>query len=186
MFFIFTWSLDLAESRCSNHKILRGLRTSSSEGWKNENGYFLRICLMFIFIWKTERNKVWWGTGRERDRQTQNPNQAPGSKLSAQSSTQGSNSQTVRSWLELNSDAQLTEPPRCPENGYFLKCHLYQQFFMFWGSFCLSSNSKKGERQERNETVVYFDGWLVGMEEPHFSIVANWKGSFWCLCMLYC
>ena len=35
--------------------------------------------------------------GRVRDRETQNLKQAPGSELPAQSLTQGSNSQTVRS-----------------------------------------------------------------------------------------
>ena len=34
---------------------------------------------------------------RERDRDTQNPKQVPGSELSAQSPTWGSNPQTVRS-----------------------------------------------------------------------------------------
>ena len=34
---------------------------------------------------------------RERERETQNPRQAPGSELSAQSLMQGSNPQTVRS-----------------------------------------------------------------------------------------
>ena len=43
--------------------------------------------------------------GAERERETQNPKQAPGSELSAQSPTQGSNPQTVRSWPELKSDA---------------------------------------------------------------------------------
>ena len=33
----------------------------------------------------------------QREGETQNPKQAPGSKLSAQSQTQGSNPQTVRS-----------------------------------------------------------------------------------------
>ena len=35
--------------------------------------------------------------GAQRERETQNPKQAPGSKLSAQSLTWGSNSQTVGS-----------------------------------------------------------------------------------------
>ena len=37
------------------------------------------------------------GEGAERERETQNPKQAPGSELSAQSPTQGSNSETARS-----------------------------------------------------------------------------------------
>ena len=38
-----------------------------------------------------------------------------GSVLTAESSMWGSNSRTVRSWSELKSDAQPTEPPRGPE-----------------------------------------------------------------------
>ena len=41
----------------------------------------------------------------QRERETQNPKQAPGSELSAQSPMQGSNSKTVRSWSELKLDA---------------------------------------------------------------------------------
>ena len=37
-----------------------------------------------------------------------------GSELSAQSPTWGSNSRTARSWPELKSDTQPTEPPRRP------------------------------------------------------------------------
>ena len=46
---------------------------------------------MFLFIAVRERQGVSRG-GAERERETQNPKQAPGSKLSAQSPTQGSNS----------------------------------------------------------------------------------------------
>ena len=40
-----------------------------------------------------------------------------GSALTAQSPTRGLNSRTGRSPPELKSDAQLTEPPRCPQEG---------------------------------------------------------------------
>ena len=51
---------------------------------------------MFIFIFEREREAEYeQGRGRERD--TQNLKQAPGSDLSAQSPTWGSNSSTVRS-----------------------------------------------------------------------------------------
>ena len=50
----------------------------------------------------------------QRERETQNPKQAPGSELSAQSPMQRLNSQTARSWPEPKLDAQLTEPPRRP------------------------------------------------------------------------
>ena len=58
------------------------------------------------------------GGGAERE--TQNPKQAPGSKLSAQSPMQGLNSQTARSLPEPKSDAQPTEPPRRPTKERFI------------------------------------------------------------------
>ena len=51
------------------------------------------VCL---FLRERDRARVWEGQ-RERGRETQNLKQAPGSELSAQSLTQGSNSRTVRS-----------------------------------------------------------------------------------------
>ena len=75
---------------------------------------------MFIYFW--ERQSV-SGGGAERERETQNPKQVPGSELSAESPTRGSNSQTARSWPELKSDAQLIEPPRSPSTVYLLISH---------------------------------------------------------------
>ena len=46
------------------------------------------IFLMFIFIFERERDRDRAQAGEE---QKENPKQAPGSKLSAQSPTQGSN-----------------------------------------------------------------------------------------------
>ena len=72
--------------------------------------------------------------GAERERETQNLTQAPGSELSAQSPTWGLNSRTVRSWLELKSDAQPTEPPRCPDIIFkldFLET-TFSLVFVFW------------------------------------------------------
>ena len=45
---------------------------------------------MFIFIFETERQGMSRG-GAERERETQNPKQAPGSEPSAQSLIQGLN-----------------------------------------------------------------------------------------------
>ena len=64
--------------------------------------YFFSIFLMFIFARERERERErerasMSGGGAERARETQNPKQAPSSELSAQSPTQGSNSQTARS-----------------------------------------------------------------------------------------
>ena len=50
------------------------------------------VSYLFLRQGETEHEQ-----GRVRERETQNPKQAPGSELSAQSPTQGSNSQTARS-----------------------------------------------------------------------------------------
>ena len=55
----------------------------------------------------------------QRERETQNRKQAPGSEPSAQSPTRGSNPWTTRSQPEPKSDAQPTEPPRRPYITYF-------------------------------------------------------------------
>ena len=77
---------------------------------------------MFIYFW--DRDRAWVGEGL-RERETQNPKQAPGSELSAQSPTQGSNSQTVRSWPEPKSVAQPTEPPRRPSHIFLFACFVF-------------------------------------------------------------
>ena len=55
---------------------------------------------MFIYFFEIETECE---QGRGRERETQNPKQAPGSELLAQSPTRGSNSRTVRSRPELKS-----------------------------------------------------------------------------------
>ena len=80
---------------------------------------------MFIYFWHRERDRAWVGQGAERERETQNQKQAPGSELSAQSPMQGSNSQTARSWPELKSNAQPTEPPRRPREVILIKYHIW-------------------------------------------------------------
>ena len=54
----------------------------------------------------------------QRERETQNLKQVPGSELSAQSPTRGSNPPTARSRPEPKSVAQLTEPSRHPLNTF--------------------------------------------------------------------
>ena len=55
----------------------------------------LNFFLMFIYFW--ERDRVWAGE-EQRERETQNLKQAPGSELSAKSRTPGLNPGTLRSW----------------------------------------------------------------------------------------
>ena len=59
---------------------------------------FLIFFSMYLF-WQRQRE---WGRGKERGRQ-QNPKQAPGSELSAQSPTRGSNPQDreIMTWAEV-------------------------------------------------------------------------------------
>ena len=52
--------------------------------------------ILKIFVFERERENMSGGMA-EREREIQNPKQAPGSEPSAQSPTQGSNSQTTRS-----------------------------------------------------------------------------------------
>ena len=55
------------------------------------------IFLILIYLtFERERENTSWG-GTQRERETQNPKQAPGSELSVQSPIRGSNSQPVRS-----------------------------------------------------------------------------------------
>ena len=53
-----------------------------------------KIFNVYLFLRETETEHEW---GRGGERETKNLKQAPGSELSAQSLTRGSNSQTVRS-----------------------------------------------------------------------------------------
>ena len=73
--------------------------------------------------------------GRVRERETQNPKQAPGSEPSAQSPTRGSNSRTAKLWPEPKSAAQPTEPPRRPQKKMF-KYHMLSLFLPFTFAFC--------------------------------------------------
>ena len=69
--------------------------------------------LTFIYFWEGETDRE-WARQEQRERERQNPKEPPGSELSAQSPTRGSNSWTARSWPKPKLDAQPTEPPRCP------------------------------------------------------------------------
>ena len=83
---------------------------------------FLLLFFKYVFIWERERERDIEQEGeRQRERETQDPKQTPGSELSAQSPTRGSNPRTARSWPEPKSGAQPTEPPRRPQNILFFK-----------------------------------------------------------------
>ena len=61
----------------------------------------LKFFLMFLF--ESEADRAWAAEG-QRERETQNPKQALGSELSAQSLTWGWNSWTMRPWPQPKSD----------------------------------------------------------------------------------
>ena len=58
------------------------------------NLFFFNFFNVYLFLRETDRAQA--GEG-QRERETQNPKQAPGSELSAQSPTRGSNPQTATS-----------------------------------------------------------------------------------------
>ena len=104
--------------------------------------FFLNF-LMFIYFWRRETQNMSEG---QRERETQNPKQALSSELTAQSLTRGSNSLTARSWPEPKSDAQLTEPSRCP-------CFIFLSLFIFLRereSKCTQRGGAEREREREN------------------------------------
>ena len=60
-----------------------------------------------------DRDRARAGEG-QKERETQNLKQAPGSELSAQNRTWGSNSRTMRSWPERKLDTWLNHPAAPP------------------------------------------------------------------------
>ena len=61
---------------------------------------------MFIYFWERERQST-IGGGAEREKETQDPKQAPGPELSAHSPMKGSNPQNAESWPEPKSGQML-------------------------------------------------------------------------------
>ena len=115
-----SWPNHLPKVLVSNIIILV-LKISRWEFWEGKNIYlknnFFNVCLCF---WDKERQSMSMGGGH-RERETQNLKQAPGSEVSAQSPLWGLNSQTclnsqtVRSWPELNPRINWLSHPGAPE-----------------------------------------------------------------------
>ena len=101
--------------------ILYSSRTWILSIWPNSKeepgsfNFFFNVCLLIYF--EGERDRVWVGEG-QRERVTQNLKQASGSKLSAQSPTCGSNSQTTRSWPLAKSTLNLLSHPSVPSDNF--------------------------------------------------------------------
>ena len=94
----------------------KGIKSKNELLGPHEDTFFFNVYLLL----REERDRARAGD-RQREGETQNLKQAPGSELSAQSQTQDSNSQMARPWPEPKSEAQLTEPPRCLFCKSFLK-----------------------------------------------------------------
>ena len=111
------------------------------------SGYYYYFFNVYLFLRQRETEHE---RGRVRERETQNPKQAPGSELSAQSPTRGSNPRTARSRPEPKSAAQPTEPPRRPPK-WLLKqsvwdggrCKLLHDSWAWQKSFDLELESLK-------------------------------------------
>ena len=104
-----------------NREIMTQAEVGRLTDWATQAPLLLLYFFKFIYFERggeTERERAQEGQ-RERERETQNSNQDPGSELSAQNLMQGSNPPTAR-WLELKSDAQPIEPPRCPCTFFYL------------------------------------------------------------------
>ena len=73
------------------------------------------------------RDRAWMGEG-QRERETQNRKQAPGSEPSAQSPTRGSNSRTARSWPGWSRTLNRLRHPGAPNLIFFKKRSLFIYF----------------------------------------------------------
>ena len=95
------------------------LRTLVITHWEQFFFFFLIFFQRFLFIFGTERDRAWTAEG-QRERETQNRKQAPGSEPSAQSLTRGSNSRTARSWPGWSRMLNRLRHPGAPHWEQFL------------------------------------------------------------------
>ena len=116
--------------------------------------FFLNV---YLFLRETE-TECEWVRGRERGRH-RIWSRLPGSQLSAQSPTRGSNSRAVRSWPEPKSDAQPTEPPRRPKSVIF-------------STDCLLGEISDGKPSGTSVWIVWGVHW-------HFPLFKYIFANFW-------
>ena len=122
----------------------------------------------------------------QRERETQTLKQDPGSELAAQSPMRGLNPWTARPWPELNSDSELTEPPRRPETSrnfdyvsspYFLQSLLVLCIFIF--EFFLTKCSQyrsfcgKSLRHSISKNTFIISLHLSGNSDKYKTIVQS-------------
>ena len=92
-----------------------------------------------LFIFGTERDRAWTGEG-QREKETQNQKQAPGSEPSAQSLTRGSNSRTARSWPGWSRTLNRLRHPGAP-------AIIFLMFIYFWERQRQSMSGGGAERE---------------------------------------
>ena len=106
-YLVFTSSKALGTKPFSNAFVWLNCGLSSHSHTLSENVFF--FFFIFFYFWESTA-----GEGqRERERGSE-----VGSARTAVSLIWGLNSETVRRWPEPKSDAQSTEPPRCPQKTY--------------------------------------------------------------------
>ena len=102
-----------------------------------------------LFRSGTERDRAWTGEG-QRERETQNRKQAPGSESSAQSPTRGSNSRTARSWPGWSRTLNRLRHPGAPQQVFLKHSCLVQ-----WLYFLL--------QQQQELIIIYYVNGSVGV-----------------------
>ena len=115
------------------YNLLQELEWTGAPRWLSWLSIFFFCCLNFfshLFIFESERDRAWVGEGQRR---TQNLKQGPGSKLSAQGRTWGSNSRLLDHDLSSSQMLNRMSHPGAPKllildlgPGHDLKIHEFK------------------------------------------------------------
>ena len=127
-----------------------------------------------LFILKRERETEHeWGRVREREGETQNPKQASGSELSAQSRTQGSNPQ-ITTWAEAD---WATQAPHLAKVFFFN----FFMFIYFWEREREKESMSRGgaKREGDTESEAGSRLWAVSTEPDVGLELTNCKIMTW-------
>ena len=142
---------------------------------------------MLLFIFETERDRAWAWEGQERGRhRIWSGLQALSCQYRAQCG--GSNSQSVRSWPELKSYAQRTEPPSCPlmtifNPGLWLEAYKAKQDNC-WSSSQFSEKEGQHPHSCRMGQKLLADIWLFFLFLTSRPPFYSWGSAIGCNFML--